>query len=450
MNVSITTKQEAFINSQADETLFGGAAGGGKSYGQLIDALIYALKYPKSKQLILRRTFPELEKSLIRVHLELYPREIYTYNSSNHVGRFKNGSIIDFSYCDNEKDVFKYQSAEYDVIRFDELTHFTEDMYVYLLSRIRGANTNPKMAKSSTNPGGVGHSWVKERFIDIGEPNKEHRIGKTTRVFIPSKVQDNKFLLDVDPEYIDRLQNLSEKDQRILLYGDWDIFDGQYFNEFKRDIHVIEPFVIPSHWKKYIAMDYGLDMLAVLWIARDTEGNAYVYKEIHESNLIVSEACKRIKEINDNEEYEYIYAPRDLWNRRQETGKSVADIFYENGVMLTKTSVDRVDGWLATKEWIKVIESRDIETGEETKTSKLKVFRNCNNLIKNLPQVQIDEKNPNDVATQPHELTHICDALRYFCVNFTRPTETPRQKTYEEEIEEREYQNYINYGMGGY
>ena len=450
MNISITTKQEAFINSQADEVLFGGAAGGGKSYGQLIDALIYALKYPKSKQLILRRTFPELEKSLIRVHLELYPREIYTYNSSNHVGRFKNGSIIDFSYCDNEKDVFKYQSAEYDVIRFDELTHFTEDMYVYLLSRIRGANTNPKMAKSSTNPGGVGHSWVKERFIDIGEPNKEHKIGKTTRIFIPSKVQDNKFLLAVDPEYIDRLQNLSEKDQRILLYGDWDIFDGQYFNEFKREIHVIEPFVIPEHWKRYIAMDYGLDMLAVLWVAIDTEGNAYVYKEIHESNLIVSEACKKIKEINNDEEYEYIYAPRDLWNRRQETGKSVADIFYENGVMLTKTSVDRVDGWLATKEWIKVIESRDIETGEETKTSKLKVFRNCNNLIKNLPQVQIDEKNPNDVATEPHELTHICDALRYFCVNFTRPTEIPKQKTYEEEREEREYENYINYGMGGY
>lgn len=124
----------------------------GKSYGQLIDAMLYALKYPKSKQLILRRTFPELEKSLIRTHLELYPLGIYTYNSGNHMGKFKNGSIIDFSYCDNEKDVYKYQSAEYDVIRFDELTHFTESMYIYLLSRIRGANDYPKMAKSSTNP----------------------------------------------------------------------------------------------------------------------------------------------------------------------------------------------------------------------------------------------------------------------------------------------------------
>lgn len=450
MHIDITKKQKAFIDSKCDETLFGGAAGGGKSYGQLIDALLYALKYPKSKQLILRRTFPELEKSLIRTHLEFYPREVYTYNSANHLGKFKNGSIIDFSYCDTEKDIYKYQSAEYDVIRFDELTHFTEEMYIYLLSRIRGANNNPKMAKSSTNPGGVGHTWVKARFIDIGEPNTVHQLGTQTRIFIPSKVQDNTFLLSSDPDYINRLKNLSEKDQKALLYGDWDIFDGQYFSEFKRDIHVIEPFEIPSHWKRYLAMDYGLDMLAVLWIARDTEGNSYCYKELHESNLIISEAAKRIKDINNEEEYEYIYAPRDLWNRRQETGKSVADIFYENGLILTKTSVDRVDGWLATKEWLKVIETRDIETGETIKASKLKIFRNCINLIKNIPQAQIDEKNPSDVSTEPHEITHILDALRYFCVNFTYPTEIPRELTEEEEQQEQAFQNYINYGVGGY
>lgn len=152
LDISVTPKQKAFIDSTADETLFGGAAGGGKSEGQLIDAKLYALKYAGSKQLILRRTFPELEKSLIRRHLQIYPRELYTYNSSSHTGKFINGSIIDFSYCDNEKDVYKYQSAEYDVIRFDELTHFTEEMYVYLLSRIRGANNFPKAAKSTTNP----------------------------------------------------------------------------------------------------------------------------------------------------------------------------------------------------------------------------------------------------------------------------------------------------------
>ena len=196
-------------------------------------------------------------------------------------------------------------------------------------------------------------------------------------------------------------------------------------------------------------MDYGLDMLAVLWIARDTQGNAFVYKEIHESNLIISEACNRIKEINNNEKYECVYAPRDLWNRRQETGKSVADIFAQNGINLTRTSVDRVDGWLATKEWLKVIDSRDVETGEDIKTSKLKIFRNCFNLIKNLPQVQIDERNPNDVATEPHEPTHICDALRYFCVNFTSSTKEPlsaREKEYREE-KRKARNSYINFGV---
>ena len=410
--------------------------------------MLYALKYPKSKQLILRRTFPELEKSLIRVHLELYPLSIYTYNSSNHMGRFANGSIIDFSYCDNEKDIYKYQSAEYDVIRFDELTHFPETMYIYLLSRIRGANSYPKMAKSSTNPGGVGHSWVKERFIDVGEPNVMHQVGETKRIFIPSKVQDNKFLLASDPDYLKRLKNLSEKDQKILLHGEWDIYDGQYFSEFKREIHVIEPMQIPNHWKRYISMDYGLDMLAVLWYARDTHGNAYVYKEIHEPNLIISEAAKKIKQINNGDKYEYIYAPRDLWNRRQETGKSVADIFYENGLMLTKTSVERVDGWLATKEWLKVITTRDIETGEPVQTSRLKIFRNCNNLIKNLPQVQIDEKNPNDVATEPHDPTHICDALRYFCVNFTYSSEINLEKKSSIPAALRTEEDYSMEGMG--
>lgn len=163
ISLSVTKKQKDFIDAEESEVLFGGAAGGGKSYGQTVDALLFALKYPGSKQLILRRTFAELEKSLIRLALSLYPRAIYSFNASNHTGKFKNGSIIDFGYCLGEGDVFQYQSAEYDVIRFDELTHFTESQYVYLISRVRGANNFPKQVKSSTNPGGIGHGWVKAR-----------------------------------------------------------------------------------------------------------------------------------------------------------------------------------------------------------------------------------------------------------------------------------------------
>ena len=456
MEISVTKKQQLFIDSKAFETLFGGAAGGGKSYGQLIDALLYALKYPKSKQIIFRRTFPDLEKSLIRVSLEFYPLNIATYTGNKHMWTFKNGSIIDFGYIDNDNDVYQYQSAEYDVIRFDELTHFTKYMYTYMISRCRGANPYPKMMKSSTNPGGIGHSWVKERFIDIGEPNKIHECPLNeettetgTRIFIPSLVTENKFMLEYDPDYIKRLDNLPEKERKALKYGDWDIYDGQFFLEFKRSVHVIKPFVIPENWDRYIALDYGLDMFAVLFIARDPKGKAYIYNEIHKSNLIVSEARQILKSIMRNYIYKYIYAPPDLWNRNRDTGKSTADLFREGRIDLAKASNNRVSGWLNVKEWLKVRKVRNEQTGELYEDSDLKIFSNCINLIKYLPQLQHDEKNPNDVATEPHEPTHITDALRYFCVMRTNPSkeiinrdytfnfsaEEPAHYDYGEEIE---------------
>lgn len=443
MKISITKKQENFIKSDAFETLFGGAAGGGKSYGQLVDALLYALKYPKSKQIIFRSTFADLEKSLIRVSLDIYPLSIADYNSSKHTWKFNNGSIIDFGYIQYEKDVYQYQSAEYDVIRFDELTHFTEFMYTYMISRCRGANTYPKRIKSSTNPGGVGHTWVKERFIDIGEPNVIHNCKletgeEVTRIFIPSLVTDNKFMLEYDPDYIKRLDALPEKERKALKYGDWDIHDGMFFPEFKRSIHVVKPFKIPDNWNRYIAMDYGLDMFAVLFVAIDTKGKAYVYNEIHKPNLIVSEAVQTLKSYMRQNKYKYIYAPPDLWNRNRDTGKSTAELFWEGGVDLTKASNNRIAGWLNVKEWLRVKKVRHEQTGELYEDSDLKIFSNCLNLIKYLPQLQHDEKEPNDVTTEPHGPTHITDALRYFCVSRTAPTKEIKniEKTFNFDFEQ--------------
>lgn len=437
LDLSITIKQMSFIESKAFETLFGGAAGGGKSYGQLIDSLLFAVKYKNSKQIIFRRTFADLEKSLIRVSLELYPRKIASYNSSKHTWKFNNGSIIDFGYIDNENDVYQYQSAEYDIIRFDELTHFTEYMYVYMISRCRGANPYPKGLKSSTNPGGIGHSWVKERFIDIGVPNKVHECKllpdkpkTSTRIFIPSLVTDNKFMLKYDPDYIDRLDNLPEKERQALKYGDWDIYDGMFFPEFKRRTHVIEPFSIPEEWYRYVSIDYGLDKFAVLFHAVDTRGRDYIYCEIHESNLIASDAAKLLKSYPDCKKVRDFFAPPDLWNRNRDTGKSAAEIFFDNGIDLTKCSSDRVNGWLAVKEWIKPYEEQDEITGEIVIKTNLYVFNTCLNLIRCLPAIQHDDKNPNDVAKEPHELTHITDSLRYFCVSRPSPTPIKRKEKY--------------------
>lgn len=235
--------------------------------------------------------------------------------------------------------------------------------------------------------------------------------------------------MESDPNYRKRLLSLPEKERQALLDGDWDIYDGMFFREFKRNIHVIEePFEIPNNWTIYVSLDYGLDMFAPLFVAIDPEYNAYVIDEIHESNLLISEAAKKLRHHDLFKRAKRIFAPPDLWNRRQDTGKSAYDIFAENGVRLTKCSSDRVNGWLAVKEWIKPIEIKDEQTGETIKTAKLRIFSKCKNLIRCLPQLQHDDKNPNDVATEPHELTHITDALRYFCVSKTLPGQKEQSK----------------------
>lgn len=413
LDIKITKKQKLFIEATETEVLFGGAAGGGKSYGQMIDALLFALKYPASRQLILRRTFAELEKSLIRTALSLYPRKLFTLNSTTHTGRFSNGSVIDFGYCAGENDVYQYQSAEYDVIRFDELTHFTEAQYVYLISRVRGANPYPKQIKSSTNPGGVGHSWVKARFIDPAMPRTPFDgADGMRRVFIPSLLDDNDFLTSSDPYYKKRLLALPPREQKALLHGDWNIFDGQYFTEFSASEHVVTPFEIPNSWRRYRTLDYGLDRLAVLWIAIAPDGTSYVYREFCESNLPIGSAAEAICErTTKNEDIYATLAPPDMWSRSQETGKTKAALFAERGVIFTRTSNDRESGWLALKELLSTAHGKP----------RLQIFDTCTEIIKCLPALRADRQRPTDCATEPHDITHAPDALRGFAIFYARP-----------------------------
>ena len=421
LHLTVTKKQKAFMDATATEVLFGGAAGGGKSYGQLVDALVTALRYPGSKQLILRRSFAELEKSLIRTSLALFPREIYRFNAGNHVGRFSNGSCIDFGYCAAENDVYQYQSAEYDLVRFDELTHFTESQYVYLISRVRGANVYPKQIKSSTNPGGVGHGWVKARFVDPAPPSTAFIGGDgMERIFLPSLLSDNRFLSEGDPNYKKRLLALPEKEQKALLYGDWNIFDGQYFSEFSTAKHVCEPFEIPRGWRKWRTIDYGLDRLACLWIAVSPDGHAYVYRELCQSDLPIGEAAAAILAHTPKQEDIYAtLAPPDLFSRSQESGKSKASLFASHGIPFTKSSNNREAGWLCVKELLR----------EKNNAPSLSIFSHCTELIRCLPALQIDKHRPSDCATEPHDITHAPDALRGFAVYFTRPAPEEQRAT---------------------
>lgn len=437
-NDSPNAKQVEFFKAKNRFVAYGGARGGGKSWAVRKKAMLMALNYAGIKILILRRTYPELRENHIRpMQEELL--EIARYKETDKAFPFPNGSRIKFGYCDSESDVLQYQGQEYDVIFLDEATQFTEYQFQTLTACIRGANSFPKRMYLTCNPGGVGHAWVKRLFIDREYQNSE---AAQDYLFIPARVYDNAALLKQDAGYVTMLENLPHDLRRAWLYGDWNVFAGQYFREFDEAIHVIEPFVIPEHWNRYVSLDYGLDMLAGYCIAVDEAGRAVVYKEVYQSGLIISEAAKAVKEMALGERIDVYLAPPDLYNRRQDTGKSAAEVFADNGILLVKAQNDRVMGWYNLKEWLRPIEGKDGK-----KAANLRIFRNCRNLIRTLPLLQFDNKNPNDCAREPHEITHAPDALRYFVAGRPLPTEAPIEqdedvKTYEEQVSD-----FLMYGV---
>ena len=272
-----------------------------------------------------------------------------------------------------------------------------------------------KQITLSYNPW-VNSHWTKKRFFDNTDPDA---------FTLTTTYKCNEWLDDMDRKLITDLEFTDPERYKVVGLGEYGMPGGAYFEEFRTDIHVIDPFVIPAHWNRYTAKDYGLDMLAQYWFAIDSRGFVYCYKELYESNLIISEAAARIKTINNNDTIRVKFAPPDLENRKSDSGKSSFDIFRTHKENLTRADNRRIDGWMAVKEWIKPYETRDEQTGDVIKTSRLKIFSNCTNLIRTLPQIQRDEKEPNDCANTPHELTHAPDALRYFCIMRQVPTIEP-------------------------
>lgn len=410
--------QKPFFAARQRFVCYGGARGGGKSWCVRQKAILMAFRWAGIKILIMRKTLEDLRDNFIRpMTATLNGFAQYRYQERTFL--FPNGSLVIFGYCARESDIQHYQGQEYDVIFIDEATQFTEDMFKLLLPSVRGVNAFPKRVYLTCNPGDVGHAWVKRLFID-----RDFREGEDPDdyVMFRAKVTDNEILMRSDPEYVKMLDALPEKKRAAWRDGDWDVFAGQYFTEWDRDAHVCEAFAPPAWWRWYVTMDYGLDMLAALLIGVDATGEAYVVGEVYEGRdlgdghdgLIVSEAAKRVKELADGRTVTAFLAPPDLWNRRQETGKSVADIFAEHGVYLTKTSNDRIDGWMAVKEWLK---PRMCEDGVER--PRLRFFPNCRNIIRTLPLLQYDDRRASDVKNEPHEITHAPDALRGFCVYWT-------------------------------
>ncbi len=423
---TMNEKQKLFFKSRKRYIAYGGARGGGKSWSVGRKAILLALRYGGIKMLLLRRTYKDLERNHAR-ELSSLLQGFVTYSKQDKLFRFPNGSLLELGYCASESDVLQYQGQEYDVIFIDEATQFTEYQYETLTACLRGANDFPKRIYLTCNPGGVGHEWVKRLFVSKRYKESEN---PDDYEFIPATVFDNKVLLEKDKGYVDMLNNLSDGLRQAWRDGNWDMLAGQYFSMFDRAIHVIEPFPIPAHWQRYRAIDYGLDCLACVWVAIDELGDYYVYREYAESDKIISSGAEDILKLSEGEDVQYTVAPSDLWSRSQESAKSKADIFRENGLTLIKGNNNREAGWLALAEMLKPIKT------DETTESRLRIFNTCVNLIEYIPALQRDNKKPTDCMTEPHEITHLPDALRYFCLQRTQPSKAEIKTDFDKQLSE--------------
>ena len=400
-------RQREFFLSRARHTAYGGARGGGKSWAMRRKFILLALRYPGLNLLLLRRTLPELrENHLIPMQRELYGFAVY--NSAERVFRFPNGSRIKLGYCDTMQDVYQYQGQEYAVIGLEEATHFTEEQMRFLTTcnRTTRKDFSPRMYYTC-NPGNVGHAWVKRLFIDRLYAENEN---PNDYLFIPARIYDNKVLLEADPNYIRQLEALPEELRRAHLDGDWDVHAGQYFREFSRDRHVIEPFEIPSWWRRFRSMDWGYnDPCCVLWHAVDGENRVYTYRELYVRETRAGEVASMVLELSRGESISYTVASPDMWQKRGAVlssaggfeGETLAELFTSSGLSLTPADNSRVPGWNRVRDFLAV--------APDGRPNWL-CFSDCRNLIRQLPALQFDQHNREDAADGDD---HAPEALRY-------------------------------------
>lgn len=411
-------KQREFMLAREKYVAFGGARGGGKSWVLREKLKRMGIRYPGIKMLLVRKHLEDLRLNHINPLRADIPESVARYKESEKTFYFANGSILKLAYFKHDNDALKFQGQEYDIIAIEEATQMSEQVFIIFKACLRGANSFPKRIYITCNPGGVGFSWVKRLFIERDFLPNEH---PEDYRFIQSLVDDNQVLCKTDPDYVRQLDELPDDLRDMWRWGKWDVLVGQYFNEFKRDSHVIAPIPLDRSWRRYRAIDYGLDGLACVWAAIDPDDNVYIYRELQVENAPIYEAAQLIKDRTPEGERIYLtLAPPDLWGRSQETGKKKADIFREAGVTLVTSSNDREAGWLSIKDLLRL-------RGTPSRP-KLYIFADCPKLIRNLPLLMRDEKKPDDCMTEPHDITHLPDALRYLTVYWVKSATLPEAR----------------------
>ena len=406
--------QEDFLAASETDVLFGGAAGGGKSYAMIVDPLRYAHR-TAHRALILRRSMPEL-REIIDKSRELYPKAFHgaKYKEVEKMWTFPSGAKVEFGFLERDADVYRYQGQAYSWIGFDEITHLpTEFAWNYLASRLRTTDSEivPYM-RCTANPGGAGAHWVKKRYIEPHPPH-EPFMGKDglTRKFIPASLQDNPYLAK-DGRYEQMLKALPPTQRRQLLDGDWDVAEGAAFTEFDRLAHVITPFEIPVHWERIKGIDYGYaSESACIWGAVDpSDGTLIIYRELYQKNLLGTELGELITNMELADPFS-VQGVLDTacWSRTGTTGPTVGETLQQQGHKLRRADKNRIQGKIQIHEYLKITQSG---------RPRIQIFNTCPNLIRELQGIPLDKSNPEDVDTRASD--HAYDALRYLIMSRPR------------------------------
>jgi hypothetical protein len=363
-------KQEQFIRLPFSvfEALYGGAVGGGKSELLYMLPLVYGWhQSPSFHGVLFRETFPQLEASLILRAVPIYKLFGATYDSSKHTATFPSGARIKFSYVSNIKEAWDHDTIEYQYMAFDELTHLARDVYIYLTSRIRSLVEGiPPVIRSASNPGNVGHLWVRQRFVEhdpvgSGKSLQYDHESETYRAFIKATLRDNKHLLLKDPGYFKRLKILNEADYRAKVLGDWWVFAGQVFTEWRDPFfgatfpdepanacHVIDDITPPIYLPRIVACDWGFSpgQTWVGWGAVLPNKRAVLYRERVWSKTNIAVWGAEVARLCHNERESIVSFKLDpsAWGRRGEEKTIAEQIIEATGLPFDKADNDRIGG----------------------------------------------------------------------------------------------------------
>ena len=442
-------KQKLFLAERHKYIGYGGARGGGKSWAVRIKAVLLCLEYPGIKVMIIRKTYPELQENhiiplceLLRCYAEEESERIAEYNDQKKHIAFPNSSRILFRYCDTEKDTLRFQGTEVDVLFVDEATQQSEEKMDRLRACVRGVNDFPKRIYYTCNPGGEGHAWVKRLFIDRRFKDSER---PEEYVFIQSLISDNTALMEADPEYIKQLESLPPKLREAWLHGSWDIFEGQFFEDFRiepdmraagkaglgltkeelkkqrRFTHVIEPFDLNEGsrrgWSIVRSYDFGYGKpFSCAWWAIDYDGVIYRIMELYGCTATPNEGLRWTPDRQFQEiariEREHVWlrgrkiegvADPSIWDKSR--GESIADTAARYGIYFQPGDNQRIPGWMQCHYRLQF---------DDEGYSRMYVFDSCRAFIRTIPLLSYHKSKPEDLDSEQED--HAADEWRYMCM----------------------------------